>query len=538
LESKNPDKFSKEIEKQSFFVRKRNWIIISSLILLGIFVRWLYFEPNIPVTYDALSHFFYAKDISITGTLPPNYSPANNGWPIFVSFFFKIFSFESTIQYMDLQKWISLIISTLTIIPVYVLSRKFFDEKISIVCASIFIFEPRLIYNSLLGITEPLYIFLGTISIVFFLSEKRKLIFISFAIIALTSLIRSEGLLLFFGMTIMFFIRFRKDRLKVFFKYLIAIAIFLIIILPMTSYRIDAAGYDTLFGRIAETAIYVSQDPIQTDSKSGIPYIFKAIENFVKFLGWDLIPLFIIFVPIGIIFYFKKLDMKKISLIVFLICLSFPALHAYGGSNLDTRYLYMFYPIFCIISGFTIKEIYKFSSKKNFLTVIIIGGVLVSSITFLEIREMNFESEKEFHEISKKIDKFKPIINDFYPASGYIETAQIPSSSTELEKYFFKERDERISIRHTIPHHTTLVQIEGFDTTNYFKNVQEKSLSHIVIDIYQDRPKFFKHIYENEKDYPFLEKVFDSKEEGFDYQVKMFKINYEILEHEKLNNSK
>ena len=121
---------------------KKSFLIILGLFVIGIFIRSFYFEPGIPVTFDALSHFFYAKDISITGTLPPNYSPANNGWPIFMSFFFKIFSFENTLQYMELQRWLSIIISTLTIIPVYFLSRKFFDRRISIITSSIFIFEP------------------------------------------------------------------------------------------------------------------------------------------------------------------------------------------------------------------------------------------------------------------------------------------------------------------------------------------------------------------------------------------------------------
>lgn len=143
LNSKKAEKFNQvtEINKKKIGVwTKKSFLIILGMFGIGLLIRSLYFEPEIPVTFDALSHFFYAKDISVTGTLPPNYSPANNGWPIFLSFFFKIFSFESTLQYMELQRWLSIIISTFTIVPVYVLSRKFFDEKISIITSSIFVF--------------------------------------------------------------------------------------------------------------------------------------------------------------------------------------------------------------------------------------------------------------------------------------------------------------------------------------------------------------------------------------------------------------
>jgi len=98
-------------------------------------------------------------DISVVGTLPQNYTPINNGWPIFLSGFFSIFSFENSISYMELQRIISVIISTLTIIPIYYLCRNFVNNSYSIIGAAIFAFEPRIIQNSLFGIADPLYIF-------------------------------------------------------------------------------------------------------------------------------------------------------------------------------------------------------------------------------------------------------------------------------------------------------------------------------------------------------------------------------------------
>ncbi len=518
------------IEQTSAFWTKKTILIISGLFGAGIIIRSMYFEPGIPVTFDALSHFFYAKDIAITGSLPVNYSPANNGWPIFMSFFFKIFSFDNTFQYMELQRWLSITISTLTIIPVYALSRKFFDDKISFVVASIFVFEPRLIYNSLFGITEPLYIFLGALSMVFFLSDRNRIIYASFAIVALASLVRSEGLFLFFALSILFFIKFRKDRYIVFFKYLPALIIFLLILLPMTFYQMDAAGFDTLFGRVADTVVYVSQDPIETNSKSGIPYVLTAIENFVKFLGWSFIPLFIFFIPTGIFIYFKNFNFKKLALLIFAACLSLPALHAYGGSNLDTRYLFMFYPIFCVISGFTIRKILNNVSKNMLIALTLTSLILIGSLAFLEIREINLELEKDYYEISKKIITFEPVINDFYPASRYLETTQIPTNPNQFESYFFKERIDGLSIRYTLPQSSTIVQIENLNFQEYFDNAKKNSLTHLAIDLEENRPEFFKSIYENEQNYAFLEKVYDSQDKGFDYHVKIFKINYDILE--------
>ena len=93
--------------------------------IISLLVRIYYFEPGVPFTFDSLGYFFYAVDITVLGHLPENYSLANNLWSILLSMLFPLFHFENTIAYMDLQKYLSIILSIITIIPIYFLSRKF-----------------------------------------------------------------------------------------------------------------------------------------------------------------------------------------------------------------------------------------------------------------------------------------------------------------------------------------------------------------------------------------------------------------------------
>ena len=53
-------------------------------------------------------------------------------------------------------------------------------------------------------------------------------------------------------------------------------------------------------------------------------------------------------------------------------------------------------------------------------------------------------------------------------------------------------------------------------------------MSHLVIDENQSRPDFLKDVFYNEEKYPFLKIEFDSKEKGFQYHVKAFKIDFDI----------
>lgn len=130
-------------------------ILIFSLLIIiitGLILRLNYVGLEVPITLDGLSYFQYAINISQTGGLPNTFTPSNNGWPIFLSIFFSLSEFDGIIQHMQLQKIITIIISSLTVIPVYFLCRKFFERNISLIGAAIFIFEPRIIQNSLFGI--------------------------------------------------------------------------------------------------------------------------------------------------------------------------------------------------------------------------------------------------------------------------------------------------------------------------------------------------------------------------------------------------
>jgi hypothetical protein len=52
-------------------------------------------------------------------------------------------------------------------------------------------------------------------------------------------------------------------------------------------------------------------------------------------------------------------------------------------------------------------------------------------------------------------------------------------------------------------------------------------LTHLVIDDAETRPDFLKNVFYNEEKYPYLIKVFDSKDYGYKYAVKIFRIDYE-----------
>lgn len=225
-------------------------ILFLIIFVSGLTVRFLYFPYDLPLVIDGMDNFTYATAINYYGYLPMEWSPPNNRWPIFLSFWFSIINLDNSFQYMQLQRIISVVLSSLIVIPVYFLCKKFFDEKISLVGAALFTFDPRIILNSLLGITEPLFILLGITSLVLFLRYRNREIIISFILAAFCTIVRSEGIFLFFTLTILFFIKYRFSK-EVFRIYLPSLLIFFIILSPIMSYRIEVSGHDGIFQRAA-----------------------------------------------------------------------------------------------------------------------------------------------------------------------------------------------------------------------------------------------------------------------------------------------
>ena len=488
----------------------KDFLPLAAILLVGLGLRVYYFPHELPLLVDSLSYFTYSTETVFLGHLPTTWAPANNGWPMFMSFWFSIINLENTLQYMQLQRIISLSLSVLTVIPVYFLCRKFFNNKLAIVGASLFIFDPRIILNSLLGITEPLFILLSTIALVLFLKYGRKEIIFSLILASFCTIIRSEGLFLFLALIILFLIKYRisKEILK---TLLPGVVIFILILIPVMDYRIDVTGTDSIFLRVAQGAtqtLSVNQD--------GYKMIFDGIELFVSYLGWIMIPSFIVFLPFGIIQFFRKRNKDTNFIIVFLIVSAIPILYAYIVQAQDTRYLYVLYPIFCLVSLFAIQKYISKTNQKNIILSLIIIGILFSSIVFYEYKKIDYEKEKELYEIGKIITKTTSGINSHPTESRYTRVAQIPN------EWPFVFHDDMYKIK--------IISTYEYDNLQDYILNSRNELTHIIVDDDPDMPEFLKDVYNNAEKYEYLKKIFDSKNEGFNHQMKIFEIDFQRLD--------
>ena len=497
------------ISKIKYFDKK---IIVSLflIILSSIPIKLFFFPYEIPLTYDGLFYFRYAIDTSILGQLP-NTPLTNNGWPLLLSIFYSSFNSDNFLEYMTLQRVISISISTFTIIPVYLLLRRFFDYKYALLGSILFIFEPRMIQNSFLGLTDSLFILFTTSTLFFVLSSRIKIIYIAFSFAAFATMVRYEGVILLLLISILYFIRYRKNRKKLL-KYSVAISIFILIMLPMSYAKINATGTDGIGASVLSGAeVYgVEASSNQENILVGIfSYAIGGLESLIKYFGWIMIPYFILFVPLGIFVILKQKNEHGFFIILSIIILSIPALYAYSRGIQETRYLYLLYPIFCIISIFAIKFLQE--RIKKIITVIIIG-IIISSTIFLIIKDTDYEHEKEAFEIAKYVSKYTNGINN-YPEAKYVRVTGMINEFPILSN--------------SVSFGPKILAVNQESLIEFIKESKENGLDHLVLDGKSNSVGFLNDIFINEKKYPYLINIFDSTDYGYKYHIKIYKIDYE-----------
>ena len=514
------------------FVVDRPILFLIIIGLIGLVIRLYYFPFNLPIIYDGVDYFSYAVVVSQQGQLPNGWNLTNNGWPIFLSVFFSIFDLENFLAFTHLQRYLTIIISVLTIIPVYLLCSRFVDKSYAILGAALFSFDPRIIINSLLGVTESCFILLGTLSLFLFLSKNFKAVIMSFIVLALFVMIRYEGILIVIPFLIMFFVRYRKDKefLK---KIFLVIGVFIITILPMGYARFEATGEESivmpiLSGGLNYVLTYVIQgvpdygDPIYgSDSgENKLPlFISLGLINLIKYLGWILIPTFVFFVPIGFFIILQKRDFKTITIFFVAFTMLVPAFYAYGRGIEETRYLYILFPLFCIMSAFTIKKIGTKFRKQNLVMILLVIGIIFSSIIFLDYKKVDYEHEKESYLIAKDIVKITKGINHYVPDSKWVQIAEISNNWPKIPLPKETSYNQSFELKKIHPNDYSSLK-------DYIKNSKEKGLTHIVVNGEQDNPEFLNDVFYHEGKYSYLIKEYDSLDHGFNFQIKVYKIDY------------
>ena len=512
-----------------YFTKHANKIL-AIFVVSAFLVRMNYFPFDVPFSLDILDYFGYAINTSIFGEIPSEWFLANNGWPLFLSIFFSVTPAESFFDYTYLQRMISIIISVLTVIPVYLVCKKFFSKNIALIGSALFVFNPIVMKYSLLAGNDVLFTMIIVWTLYFMMTTKPKTLYLSFILVGVLTVIRYEGLLLIIPISILFFIRIRKEKEKSIFKFIPALTCFLIIILPFSIIDLTNHGEDGLISHISTSIKHVDYSIIQEidnddDWTDGIEnnriekFLLKGFENLFRSIVIITIPISLFLIPYGISRIFCKINYGKLVIICIGFTLLIPAFYAYSRDFQDTKYLIPLIPIFSILSLYIIERAYRKINKTTIVNLAILSVIIVSSITVTELTKMDFEYEKEKFLVAERVVELSDGYLRYSPESNHIKGAEVKNN--------WLEKIPNDSNGH-VERQTLVFDYEEFNTLDsMLKEFEYEGLTHLIIDQNDSRPYFLKHIFSHEKEYPFLEKEYDSDNDSLSYKVKIFKINYE-----------
>ena len=486
------------------------------------------------------------------------------GWSLFISPFYLLIDSVDLLDYLNITRILSIAISTITIVPMYILARRFFDEKYSLVASCLFAFEPHLNYNSVSGLSEPIFILVITLASVFILQKNHNWYFyLSFLLAGIVWWIKFNGIIMIVILSFVFFIVYKPSS-KNFLKYLLCIALFIIIVSPILIQRYDQFGDPLYFANSDNYFIgdaystyaintkdieYSASDYIQDNGVISFVERFGLTGLHIMVLGMFkiLFPYLIFLVPFGILFSLRPVGQDKdyIKSIWILLLVNLGFLIAVFSVWADMRLIYHVFPFIIIISTIVIQRVVKhglstfqFSEKqKNFFLVGIIGIVIISSgILTLRIGETDELLDQERIEFSKLLtQKFNGKISAGGDVLRLLTYTQLQDSPHLFKEFKIGTNDFEMAAKQTniFASENMLERIVLYAKSldEFIEIGKQYDLKYIAINKEQSKNDWYGYLgnlYDEGENYPFLTKVLDTKEIGFKkFKVKVFEINYD-----------
>ena len=526
------------------------YLILIVIISLGLKLYLVDF--SLPVNSDNLSYV-------LNGIAHSNgdfdHSPSRSiGWSLFLSPFFSLMNSNDFLDYSNVAKIISIGVSTTTIFLIYKVGRKFFDERYSLVAACLFAFLPQLNYNSVMALSEPLFIFSILASFYFLLNDKSKFIIPALAFVGFSYWIRLNGIIFFLIISLTYILTFKKSRtfLK---NYGIGLVLLLIIISPIFLQKYEQFGdpfyssyQDTMFSKNYEE--HITNVSLKTKTSASLyienngildfmyTFFISGIFNSMIMLSKLSFPYIFILIPFGILFSFRAFDQKsqytKANWIFILSSIFFMSFIL--SVVPEKRFLLFLMPFLVLFSVIPIHRVTEYglstfslsrNQKNAFLVIVIIIVIILSGLFTLRYEKLDpgLEDEKmDFAQYALE-NLHGNTLRDFGGGTDYINSVilldynnfqdfKISSLADDTERSKLAYQEIGVSASNI---EDLILKGEPLNL-NYLISNQHDTFYYPFVD----------QVYHNEEQYPYLIKIFDSHEHGYEkLKIKVFEIDYE-----------
>ena len=163
-------------------------------------------------------------------------------------------------------------------------------------------------------------------------------------------------------------------------------------------------------------------------------------------------------------------------------------------------------------NSFLIDKLNQMVKRNNLILIGLILLIAISSIIYLDFRQTDYEREKEVLKIAEFVSKLDGKSNDYGQEAYYVEVMDLNGKEFPI-------------LSNQINFKSKIVLLEGNTIIERINDARDKEVSYLIVTS-NSTDKIFLDIYDNEEDYAYLEKIFDSNENNSKFKVKIFKIDF------------
>jgi len=527
------------LQKLQLESNKQIFIILSIIIVSSIFLKLYTIDFSLHEIQDTWVYVLRGIAHSAGDYAESPIKPS--GYPLFLSLFFNFLDSENFIDYLNVTRVLAIVISSISIIPLYFLGNHFFDRKFSLLLPLFFAFQPQLNFNAGQGLSEPYFLLILIFSLYFILNKNSNFSpYVSFILVGLLFWVRFTGILFIFPFIITHFLIYRDVK-----KLFLCCLVFLLVISPILVLRDDQYGSPLYFSGVSDERDYeYLPEGFRIDYfKTSFSHLFVALTTMS-------LPYLLILAPLGIILI-KKIPYNRKNFyynLIFIIFTLFPIIIQYHEGT-SARPLYHLYPFFMIFAIVPIKIIYEnkinflqYLRNKNLLILLVLLIITSSGLVTLGIDDYGYgkRDKIEINEIHDYVNYLFTLNGDIFWSKGvsisWISVTMIDESNGGFRDYkldpeigmkvYLPESLENIyPINLNIHYRTNAKSIDDF-----FIYLEKSNINYLSIGE-KNELQYLDKIYENEQNFPSLKKIFDSKRDGFEkFNVKLFEIDHDIIQ--------
>ena len=472
--------------------------------------------------------------------------------------FISIIDSNNFVDYSNLARGLSLVISTVSILPMYLLARKFFSEKYSLVAAGFFALEPHLNHNAGAAMSEPLFILCLILTALFILNSKAKFHYLAFIFAGFCWWIKLEAVFPIMAIILIYFvINRKKSNYKR--NFILCMVLYVVVIAPLFVQR-DLQFDDPFYIWYTQTIFSDSYaDLLTTPEDSGLENfvgeygasgIFDRLGTGISNLFVQLIqisyPFLLILLPFGILFSLRPVNHDSqyvksnwIMILVSIVVLIIP----FAIIN-DRRYLFSLFPFLIILSTIPIYRVTNFGlntfafnekQKSYFLVIVVVIALVLSVIFTTGIAGFGFGPpdyllEQEKIEFTKYlVDNHDGQILRDETVIDYLGVVSLTSDTNSNFKEFKSPRGKDPYPNTYKQGDVVWLSVNGNNLNELIINGENRGLRYL--SVVESGSYFFPYlddVYNDDKNYPFLKKIMDSESMGYlKLKQKIFEIDYE-----------